>query len=42
MYSAITRPRSSGAVVVCTVAFAAVITVSAATPTGTRESANQA
>ena len=40
MYKAITRPRSCGAVDSCTVALAAVITVSAKTPTGIRATAN--
>jgi len=41
MYSAITRPRSSGAVDSWTVALAAVMSVSDDSPTGTRATANQ-
>jgi len=40
MYSAMTRPRSSGAVVSCTRVLAAVIRVCVATPAGISASAN--
>ena len=40
MYSAITRPRISGATRVWTMALAVVRAVSAVRPTGTRASAN--
>ena len=39
MYSAITRPRMLGSVVICTVVLAAVITVSANNPVGTSSAA---
>ena len=41
MYRAITRPRITGSVLSCTVALAAVISVSEDSPTGIRATANQ-
>lgn len=42
MYSAITRPRIAGSVVVCTYAFAVVISVREARPTTARDTAKVA